>query len=244
MTVEDRLREALHEADRIHPSVDLFQRLTLSLEESRARRRRLVKGVVATLLFLAMLAGYLSWAVGSSDGAVEGWKIVLPQLVISAVVIVTLGPNIRRFGIGFIDDVFHLTPKTGRRFLAVLDIAYYLTFAGLMLVDADVWQLTSEVPIQTHLESSADSLAFLLLAMGVLHAVNIASLPVLGLIYNSIARAGLRSSGAAPPELLSARAADRNARAFAIGVVVALAAVLAGLLLGPLAGWVGLLLGD
>jgi hypothetical protein len=239
VTIEDRLREALHQADRIVPHADLFERLTLSLEEERARRRRFLTTSGAILLGLLVLSGYLAWVFGSSEGAVAGWKVVLPQLVISLALIVTLGPNIRRFGVAYVDDVFHLTPETGRRFLAALDIAYYLTVVGWTLVDADVWQLGVEGPVGQVFEEAAGRVATLLLVMGVLHAFNIASLPVLGLVYNSVARAQLRSSGDAPPELLSARKVDRNARAFAIGIVVAVLALLASVLIGPLAGWVG-----
>lgn len=244
MTIEDRLRDALREADQVEPSVDLFERLTLSLEEDRARRRRLVTAIGATVLCLALMSAYSLWAFGESSGTVMGWKVVIPQLAISAVLIVALGPNIRRFAAGFVDDVFHLTPETGRRFLAVLDIAYYLTFTGLVLVDADVWHLSMEMPVASLLEASARRVAFLLLAMGMLHAVNIASLPILGLVYNSVARAHLRRTRTVPPEMPSARTADRNARAFAIGVVVTLLAVVAGLVMGPLAGWLGLFMGD
>ena len=43
MTVEQRLRDALHRADGYAPSPDLFARVQRSIEEDRAHRRRMGK---------------------------------------------------------------------------------------------------------------------------------------------------------------------------------------------------------
>lgn len=245
MTIEQRLTEALHQVDDFEPSPDLFARFEVSLEEDRrARLRRWAVALVA-LVVIGLTAAWV-WTSADVDRlgrvSIDGWRLTLAYLVIAGSLLVGLGPHIRRFGRSFIDDVFHLSPETGGRFLTVLDIAYYVTFAGLILVDADMWSLGESVSLAEGLEGIADRLGLLLFAMGVLHAVNIAFAPVLGLIFNSIVRADLRRGAgtAAPPESMRARAADANARAFALGVaVIALCLVITALVGGPGADLIG-----
>jgi hypothetical protein len=241
VSLEQRLVEALHHADDFRPSPDLFSRLSRSLEEDRAfRRRRLA--VFAAALGLAAVVG-TGVAVSAYPGPagrsfIDGWKLVIAYLVLAAAVLVALGPHIRRFGRAFIDDVFHLSPATGDRFLAVLDVAYYLAFSGLILVDADVWVLDRPVPLLGGLEEMAGRLGMLLAAMGVLHAVNIALLPSLGVVFNSIVRLDRRRRAGplAPPESPTARRIDRWARAAAIGVLLLLLVAVLDLLVGVVLG--------
>jgi hypothetical protein len=167
---------------------------------------------------------------------IDGWRLALAFIALAGAIIIALAPHIRRFARSFVDDVFHLSPATGARFLVVLDIAYYTGFTGLVLVDADAWSLGERLLLFPALDDFAVRLGFLLFAMGALHAVNIAFLPVLGLIYNSIVRTDLRRRAgvSAPPESMRARTVDRHARSFAVGIVVlALALALTFLVGGP-----------
>jgi hypothetical protein len=154
--------------------------------------------------------------------------VALAFLAIGGALIVALAPHIRRFARSFVDDVFHMSPATGGKFLTVLDIAYYVTFTGLILIDADNWALAERVILSAALDDLAFRIGFLLFAMGLLHAVNIATLPILGLIYSSIVRRDLRRrAGAdAPGESIRALRADSAARGFAVGLI-ALAVALA-----------------
>lgn len=230
MTVERRLIDALRELDHFDPSPDLFARVERSVAEDRAYRRRRLLVVLSTLLGLGVVGVWVALSARrglAGSVFIDGWRLAIAFIALAAGVVVVLAPHIRRFGRSFVDDVFHLSPDTGGRFLAVLDIAYYALFAGLILVDADAWGLGERLLLYPALDEFAFRLGFLLFVMGVLHAANIALLPVLGLIYNSIVRADLRrrAGDEAPEESARARSMDRTARAFAIGIAVTALAI-------------------
>jgi hypothetical protein len=166
--------------------------------------------------------------------------MTVAQVAVSIALLIAIGPSIRRFAVSFVDDVFHLSPATGPRFLAVLDVAYYVAFLGLILVDADNWQLDATLGFGHALNGAVGRFAFFMMTMGILHALNIAVLPVIGLIFNSMARADLRrrAGDAAPPPSLRARKADSNARGFAVAAAVLTVSLLALLILGPVGGWI------
>lgn len=245
MTVEERLTEALREVDAFEPSRDLFSRVERSVAEDRSYRARRRLLVLSALLVIAAAGAWVAASAGTGLTGrltVDGWRLALAFVAVAGGIVVALGPHIRRFARSFVDDVFHLSPETGGRFLDVLDLAYYVLFAGLILVDADAWGLGDRQLLYPALEGFAHRLGVLLLAMGVLHATNIAFLPVLGLVYNSLARADMRrrAGALAPPESARARALDRNARAIAIGIAVtalAIAFTIAMSVLGGL-GWI------
>lgn len=231
MTVERRLSDALRELDAFDPSPDLFARVERSVAEDRVFRRRRMLAIVSTALGLATVA---VWVITSArrgvTGAlsIDGWRLAIAFVALAGGLVVALAPHIRRFGRSFVDDVFHLSPETGGRFLAVLDIAYYSLFAGLILIDADGWGLGESLLLYPALDDFAFRLGSLLAVMGVLHATNIAFLPALGLVYNSIVRSDLRRRAgdeARPTESTRARAMDRNARGLAIGIAVTALAI-------------------
>jgi len=238
MRIEERLRDALHQVDGFEPSVDLFARFESSLDEDRAFRRRRLGVVAAATLGLSIV---VAWVATSAEPGmagslfIDGWRLAVAYLALASAVVVAMAPHIRRFARSFVDDVFHLSPATGGKFLVVLDIAYYTAFAGLILVDADAWGLADRLLLLPALDDAAFRLGFLLFSMGVLHAVNIAFLPVLGLIYSSIVRRDLRrrAGDAAPPESMSAKRADSAAKGFAVGVVALAVAVAISVLVGP-----------
>lgn len=241
MSLEQRLVEALHQADDYRPSPDLFARLARSLAEDRAFRRRRLTVFVGALVVAAALGWWLAVAAYPGPGGrwlIDGWRLVAAYLALAAILLVALGPHIRRFGRAFIEEIFYLSPATGERFLAVLDIAYYLAFSGLILVDADAWVLDRPVPLLGGLEGVAFRLGVLLAAMGILHAANIALLPGLAVVFNSIVRLDRRrrAGSLAPPESPSARRIDRWARTAAIAVLLLLLVPVLNLLVGVVLG--------
>lgn len=241
MTVEQRLVDALHSLDNVEPSLDLFARVERSLADDRVFRRRRLTVIAVSLIILGSVIALVWTGIDAGgDVTVDAWRLVVGYLTLAGGLIVGLAPNIRRFARSFVDDVFRLSPETGGRFLGVLDIAYYATFVGLALVDADGWHLGDRVDLFPALDEVFYRLGFLLLAMGLLHTVNLILMPVIGLIFNSIVRGAARfkAGAAAPHESLRAKIADRNARSFAIGLIVLAVALLFTLMMGPIGGLV------
>ena len=239
MTVEKRLLDALQTADGVNPSPDLFTRVERSLEEDLAfRRRRLVLVLLAFTVAVVGTAWVWMSVRQTTEGSweVETWRMVILELAIVGLIVLALAPHIRRFARSFVDEVFYLQPATGGRFLTALDVAYYVGFTGLALVDADLWELGATVGLSSSLEGLAGRIGFVTFVMGLLHAANIALLPILGLVYNSRVRSELRGRAGldAPEESLRARAAASNARSFALGLVVLALAILVSLVLSPL----------
>ena len=48
-----------------------------------------------------------------------------------------LGPFIKRFGRAYAADVFHDNPLTGKSYIVLTDIVYYLIFAAFILMTAN-----------------------------------------------------------------------------------------------------------
>jgi len=244
MTIEERLTDALHEADQFEPSLDLFARVGRSISEDLAHRRRLLRIYLSVLLGVVLSVGYFGLVVSSSSHGltIAAWEIKLFEVAEMGVLVIVLAPNIRRFARSFVADVFHLSAATGGRFLVVLDIAYYLVFTGLILGNADFGPPRAELALPSAFEDTAFTLAFLLLFMGLLHAVNIATLPFVGLVFNSVIRLTLRreAGDAAPPMSVRAESAESNAKTLVIVIVVLAVAVavpiIALLVIGGLAG--------
>lgn len=240
MTLEERLTEALHEADRFDPSPDLFARVGRSITEDLTHRKRLLRINLSILLGTVLSLGYFAVAVtsGPRGATIAAWEIKLFEVAILGILIIVLAPNIRRFARSYVADIFHLSPETGDRFLAVLDVAYYLVFIGLILIDSDFGPPGAELVFGAALADTASKFGFFLLAMGLLHAVNIVAMPFIGLIFNSVTRLALRqeAGNAAPSETLRARSADRNARAIVIALIVVVLALALTMLMGPVVG--------
>lgn len=111
-------------------------------------------------------------------------EIIVVTVLMGAVVV--LGPVIKRFGKGYAADVFKANPRTGKSYLVLMDIAYYLIFGAYVLFtiqfDRDVgWTATVSGP---QLESSVVRVGGLLLLMGLLHGLNVLSLPVIGRLFS------------------------------------------------------------
>ena len=126
----------------------------------------------------------------------------------------------------------------------MVDIAYYLIFSAFILMSTS---FSPEVDwggrLTSQLEWELARIAGLLLIMGVLHAVTIAVLPVVGLVFASNWRRAVRAElGANAPEPnLRAERADRAARIIVWVVAALLASQAIVFLVGP--GILGLILG-
>ena len=128
-------------------------------------------------------------------------------LVLVAVVLV-LGPLIKRFGRSYAADVFRGNPRTGKSYMVLMDIAYYLIFTAYILFTANFapdtgWASTVNA---AQVEGSLVRLGGMLLVMGVLHGLNVLSLPVIGRLLGlgrdlvqSAAAPGVADREQAPP---------------------------------------------
>lgn len=243
MSVERRLRETLSVFDEVEPAPDLFRRVERSVAVDLAWKRRLGRWTTAVVagvaLAILVLAGFASRsAVGTV--VVPGSALAAVETMVLAGIVVMFGPLIRRFGAVFVEDVFE-SVDIGHAFLRLLDVAYYLVFAGYVILTVPVTGLDGLYPLRALLDTSMDRMGGLLLLMGVMHAATITALPLIGTIHASTVRNQQRSeTKSASPSTPEAAFAERVVRIVlwvAGGLaVLLLAAFLLQLALGILLG--------
>ena len=244
MTIEELLAETLQRADDYLPSPDLFAKVQRSIEEDAAHRRRVRR---ATMWAAGGLVSAMAWIaafldIGNGGGRMPWWTVEVLTIAVLVVSVLVLGPLIRRFGEDLALEVFHSHQDTSERFLALLDIAYYLIFAAFILMTTSFSaQADWGSRLAAQVEFELVRVGALLLLMGVLHAITIAFLPVMGLVLASNWwRTARRALGPeAPDPGQEAKTADRVATV--IVWVAAAFIALQALGLVPLA--LGLILG-
>lgn len=172
----------------VESNPDLFARVTRSLGEARARRRfrhRLAAGIGGFLIANAALAFTLS---DHDNGRfhMPWWVIELITDIVLLALVIGLGPFIKRFGRSYAADVFRANPRTGKSYLVLTDVAYYLIFASLVLFtvtfeEPRAWMRSTGVQLQDELARVGG----MLLIMGLLHAANVVALPIVGRLLSS-----------------------------------------------------------
>jgi hypothetical protein len=183
--IESRLRDALRDgADSVRESADLFARVELSIDDDR-RLRTQHRALVG--IGVCIVAALVSIAVAVVDrqggGLLMDWWIL--ELITTAVLIAIafwLGPLIKRFGRSYAADVFRANPRTGKSFIMLTDVAYYLIFFSYILFTVsfeprDEW---AETVTASQLQFETARIGGILLIIGVLHGVNLLALPVMG----------------------------------------------------------------
>lgn len=187
--LEQRLIDAFADArDSVQENPDLFARVSRSLDDASARRR--YRWRLASMLLGFVAANSLLAALLSNDNhgrfTVKWWVIELITNIVLVALAIGLGPFIKRFGRSYAADVFRSNPRTGKSYLVLTDVAYYLIFTSFVLftvtfVEPPGWkQMTGE-----QLEHEVARIGGILLIMGVLHAVNVVALPVIGQLLSS-----------------------------------------------------------
>jgi hypothetical protein len=225
MSLESRLTEALHQTDGYQPSVDLFARLNRSIEEDQAHRRRVRRGGAALVAGFGILASFLILLADHDPGgvlALPKWAMQVELFALLTSCLVVFGPAIRRLGKPYLADVFHMSPATGERFSRLLDIAYYLSFGGGILSSLDLTEAGDLIPASESLKVGLLQVALFLTVLGLAHVGNLLLLPIVGLLFTSVARrARRRAAGSeAPPMSDRAQKADRLAMAVVLTVVL------------------------
>ena len=112
----------------------------------------------------------------------DWWILELITTAVLAALAFWLGPLIKRFGRSYAADVFRANPRTGKSFIMLTDVAYYLIFFAYILFTVsfeprDGW---SDTVTAAQLQFETARVAGILLIIGVLHGVNLLALPVMG----------------------------------------------------------------
>ena len=110
------------------------------------------------------------------------WVFELITFGVLVLALVALGPLIKRFGRGYAADVFRANPRTGKSYIVLMDIAYYLIFSAYILFTTVFEQQEgwAETVNATQLRQVALRVGGMLLIMGILHGANVLSLPIIG----------------------------------------------------------------
>lgn len=101
--------------------------------------------------------------------------------VVLILIVVVLGPLIKRFGRAYAGDIFRASPRTGKSYLVLMDVAYYLVFTAYILFTVTfepppLWEQSTAAVLQDEVVRVAG----MLLLMGALHGLNVLSLPLIG----------------------------------------------------------------
>lgn len=184
LDLEQRLIDAFADArTSVQENPDLFARVTRSLEDARTRRRYrwklagLLIGFVAANTLLALVISDFN----HGRFTMQWWLIELITNIVLIAIAIGLGPFIKRFGRSYAADVFRSNPRTGKSYLVLTDVAYYLIFTSFVLFTvtfvepADWKRLTG-----AQLKNEVARVGGILLIMGVLHAANVVALPIIG----------------------------------------------------------------
>ena len=136
MAMEDRLRAALHDgAAAVEDSPDLFARVLLSIDDDRLRRRRRARGVAIVACLVGAAVAFTVAFTEPREGKLimDWWILELMTTALLVALALWLGPFIKRFGKSYAADVFRSNPRTGKSFILLTDIAYYLIFLSYIL---------------------------------------------------------------------------------------------------------------
>ena len=183
--VEERLRDALvTEAAGVDESPDLFARVQLSIEDDRRLRAQHRAAAAAGMCVLGALAAVVFSVIDRREGRLlmDWWVLELLTNVVLLGIAFWLGPLIKRFGKSYAADVFRANPRTGKSFILLTDVAYYLIFFAYILFTVSFepkggWDDTVSA---SQLQHETARLGGIFLIIGLLHGINLLALPVMG----------------------------------------------------------------
>jgi hypothetical protein len=189
--LEDRITRALTQSP-TRPSPDLFDRVRESIEADRLRRRRaLLTACAAAVLVTAVTTAVLLLTPRTNGAlAMPWWILEVAVTLVLVAMAVWLGPFIKRFGRAYAADVFHDNPLTGKSYIVLTDIVYYLIFTAYILFgvhfapQSDWNNDISGIVTAEQMAFSAARIGGILLIIGILHGLNIVLMPVLGQLFS------------------------------------------------------------
>lgn len=115
----------------------------------------------------------------------DWWILEVITVAVMATVVGVLGPLIKRFGKAYAADVFRANPRTGKSYLVLMDFAYYLIFGAYALFVIK-WEPDTGWGQQVNAEQFQGSvvrIGGLILLMGLLHGLNVLTLPLIGRVF-------------------------------------------------------------
>ncbi len=199
---ERRLRRALEPASVARPSPDLFERVVDAVEGDRVRRRSLRLTAAGAAVLVALVAAAVVAFTPRQDGrlVLPWWVLETATTVVLVALALWLGPFIKRFGRAYAADVFHDNPQTGKSYILLTDVVYYLIFTAYILatvhVDQRAWSGYTGTVTAGQIGTELTRVAGVLVIIGVLHGVNIVLMPVLGRLFSLNRRVASRDRGA------------------------------------------------
>ena len=110
------------------------------------------------------------------------WALELVTVGVLVLALVVLGPLIKRFGRSYAADVFRANPRTGKSYIILMDVAYYLIFTAYILFTTVFEQQSGWADTVNAEQMRAETVRIggMLLIMGILHGANVLSLPIIG----------------------------------------------------------------
>jgi len=200
--VEQRLRDALHDgALAVEESPDLLARVELSITDDQRLRVQhcAIVGVVGCIA--GALVAIVFAVTDTRQGSVlmDWWILELITVAVLVAIAFWLGPLIKRFGRSYAADVFRANPRTGKSFIMLTDVAYYLIFFSYILftVSFEPKGSWADSVNAAQLQHETARVGGILLIIGVLHSANLVALPVMGRLLTL----NRRLDEAAPPSL-------------------------------------------
>lgn len=203
-STDQRLRRALRPTTVATPSTDLFERVLDAVEGDRSRRRTARRTLGTGVLALVVLVALVLLLTPRENGRLlmPWWILEVATTALLLGLALWLGPFIKRFGRAYAADVFHDNPQTGKSYIVLTDIVYYLIFAAYVLatvhVDQSAWTGYAGTVTPRMVAVELTRVAGILLIIGALHGINIVLMPVLGQLFSVnrriSGRAGARSA--------------------------------------------------
>lgn len=189
--IEHRLRDALGRFDELDEAPDLLDRIEVAIDVDEQRRRTLRRAIAAISAGVVALIGTITWMLqGGTD--MDWWILELITTAVLFALAFLLGPFIRRYGKAYVADVFAANPRTGKSFVVLADVAYYLIFTAYILLTASfqqstAWGVFGDVTAE-QVRHEVMRVGGILAIIGMLHAVNLVLLPLVGRLFASTER--------------------------------------------------------
>src|SRR3954463_383361 len=198
--VERRLVEAFADARAsVDPNPDLFARVARTLDDARERRHFRIR-IAAGIGIFVIANTALALALSDFDNGrfiMPWWVIELITNIVLVALAIALGPFIKRFGRAYAADVFRANPHTGKSYLVLTDVAYYLIFTAFILFTMTFVEPSDWSDVGNQLKHEVARVGGILLIMGILHAANVVALPIIGRLLTGTRRRD-QGPGSAP----------------------------------------------